>query len=515
MIEQIQARLGLDGTAFKKGLTSAEADWKRFTSGIGDNLKSAFSFAVAFESIRYAISSMVELKRKAEDLGASTEFVQTFERLTQKFGGTAEQADTALIKLAETIGQARTEGGAAAEKFSRFGISLYDINGLAKTNEEVLKDVSDAYRNQSDAATKAALAIEFFGKSGRNINNVLELGGNGIDAYTEKMKRLGLVVSDFSVRQISELKSNLSTLGTGGILGNLIGGFIAMVGAIPRTLGQLSGGASLREAILGGALMRGGRPSVSRATKEEEERNRSAQQYQRNLEEIQKYEEQIAAIAKKERDFRFENASDAEKMKMLDEEMLELYKTASDVFATELERRQAGLELAQKEVQWKKIGAKIDEDAAKAAEKNEKIREDAAQEHMGRMDKLNELLKQRKDTQETVADRARFSMEELSNANLRGVSDPSLRADIVKAREVRDLMAKGERERLSGAAGGRERAMALFSKADAIRSGISSLKSDERLTSIDKSLLEMKENEAFIKNLYVEAGIKVRPVFAK
>ena len=177
---------------------------------------------------------------------------------------------------------------------------------------------------------------------------------------------------------------------------------------------------------------------------------------------------------------------------------------AEDQTKTELERIAAKNALLDKEKEKRQVLLDI-----------EKERDAAAQEHMGRMDKLNELLKQRKDTQETVADRARFSMEELSNANLRGVSDPSLRADIVKAREVRDLMAKGERERLSGAAGGRERAMELFSKADAIRSGISSLKSDERLTSIDKSLLEMKENEAFIKNLYVEAGIKVRPVFAK
>ena len=510
MIEQIQARLGLDGTAFKKGLTSAKADWKRFTSDIGGDIRSMFGFGAAVAAAKMLGEEMLALKRRAEDLGASTDFVQSVERMAVKFGGTAEDAGTALTKLAEMIGKARTEGGDSAAKFEALGISLYKANGAAKSSEDIFKEIATAYKNTTDASLRAAMAFEFFGKTGRNINNILGEGADGIDQYTAAMKNFGLIASPENVNAVSDawsnLKSNISGFGA-----NAVGVFARATGGVFKFLGALSavatGGVSLKEALRVFRDEPAAREDTSTKDAELAEKER-ADAAEMNM----KVQDQLLKLAEKHKEHIFDLMTDEEKIVSLENELVSLYKEANDLANSELQRAEAATKLAEKTHDWKKLTKKVDEDAAKAREKE---RQEAAEMHMAKMDRLNELKDKQRQAQETVADRARFSLDELANANLRGVRDPGTREDIIKAREVRDLQAKAERERLSGAVGSRERALAFLSRADTIRQGITSLKSDERLTSIDRSLLEMKENEKLMLHYYEDAGVLMRPIMAK
>jgi hypothetical protein len=502
MIEQIQTRLGLDGTAFKKGLTSAKADWKRFTSDIGGDIRSMFGFGAAVAGAKMLGEEMLALKRRAEDLGVGVEFVQSIEQLSMKFGGTAEDASVALTKLAETMGQARTEGGAAAEKFSSLGISLYDSNGLARSTEQVFKDIANAYKNTGDAALKAALAVEFFGKTGRNINNILGEGAEGIDDYTRTMMRFGVVASAQNVEAVASAWNSVKTV-TGGIATTVAGFFLRLGMLRPTFLAAMSAGLSPIKAAMQSwdQFWNENAESILRSRREDDERARAA----RAAAELHiKTMDAQLELEEKIKQSKYEQADNYRKILALDQEIKQLMEDAADAAKTEIERIEAKSKLIDKEKEKLKVIGEIENERQKKAE-----------EHMGRMDKLNELKDKQRQAQETVADRARFSLDELANANLRGVRDPGTRADIIKAREVRDLQARAERERLSGAVGSRERALDFLSKADKLRQAITSLRSDERLTSIDRSLLEMKENDKQILHYYENAGVLVRPVMAK
>ncbi len=184
----------MDTKGFQQGLAEAKkgaAELPGFLAKIGTGL----SLAAAGEALRRFGGEMAALQRKAEDLGTGTSFLQGVEKLATKFGGSAEQADAALQKLLEKIGQARTEGGEAEALFNRFGIALYDTAGQARTNEEVFKSIADAYAHASDAATKAALAEAFFAKTGKEVNNILAMGGKGLDEYTAKAEAAGKIIS--------------------------------------------------------------------------------------------------------------------------------------------------------------------------------------------------------------------------------------------------------------------------------------------------------------------------------
>jgi len=499
MIEEIKARMSLDGTLFKKTMTSIRADWKRFTSDIGSDIKSAIGFTAIALGLREAAVEMKELQKSADDVGASLDFMLKLRNLSVAFGGEAGDSVSAMQKLAEAIGAARREGGAAEEKFSQFGISLYEANGQAKTTEQVFKDISNAYKSTEDAALRAAMAMAIFSKTGRNINDILELGAEGIDRYSQKLLGLETGFGKFEAGVLAGFWKGVKSATTGA--GDALAAYAARFLAFTKAVG-VAAAAPFRLRSMSEEFNR----AMDEMMRQEEPRaqgqnqaeiDAAAQMHIKTMDAQLELEEKI-------KQSKYEQADNDRKILALDQEIKQLMEDAADAAKTEIERIEAKSKLIDKEKEKLKIIGEIENERQKKAE-----------EHMGRMDKLNELKDKQRQAQETVADRARFSLDELANANLRGVRDPGTRADIIKAREVRDLQARAERERLSGAVGSRERALDFLSKADKLRQAITSLRSDERLTSIDRSLLEMKENDKQILHYYENAGVLVRPVMAK
>ncbi|NCA02913.1 MAG: hypothetical protein EBS87_12290, partial [Sphingomonadaceae bacterium] len=291
MSEDIKFRLGLDGTAFKRGVTSAKADMKRFAAETASKWRQAFTVGAAVAGLKEIAEQMIALRRSAEDLGVSTDFLQSIGRMAVKFGGQSEDANNALMKLAETMGQARLEGGAAEEKFTKFGISLYNANGEAKTTEEIFKEIADRYRNATDAATKAAIALEFFGKTGRNINNILGEGADGIDSYTAQMQKFWLIASPENVNALADAWSRLKT-NVSGFAANVLGSAASGLEFSFGLLGALSSGANVRDALNAATEAAGfsGRQNAERATQEADQKER----LRKEAEKLAEIEEKIA-----------------------------------------------------------------------------------------------------------------------------------------------------------------------------------------------------------------------------
>jgi hypothetical protein len=487
--EDVDIKLGLDAKSFQRGLTSVRASAKQWSNEVASSFKSAFAVGAVLAGIKTLADQMLQLKRNAEDFGTSIEFLQGIQRLSVKFGGSAEDANNALTKLAETIGQARTEGGAAEDKFKRFGISLYDTAGQAKTTEEVFKDIANAYRNSSDAATKAALAFEFFGRTGRNINNILGEGADGIDSYTKQMERFWLVASPEKVNAMADawnrLKASIS-----GLAANILGGAASGLQFSFGLMGALSTGASVRDALNAASEAAGYSGQIA------ERGSQAVDQAQRLAAENQK----LADIAERTEKIRRDGVAETDKERLAN-------------LSIEIQMARDAMQAEDDKVKRAEKLLKLEELKTKEGELQRKIAADAASLQMERMDRIGEIEKRRKELTAAREDRTKFTLGELAGANVRGVSDPALRADIMKAREVQRLQGQAERLRLSGRAGSIGEAQGLLNRADELRQSIGSLRSEERLTNMDRNIADTKQAIREMNTLSKETGIKVRPLF--
>jgi len=494
MSEDIKFRLGLDGTAFKRGVTSAKADLKRFTAETAQSWRQAFSVGAAVAGLKVLGDKMLELRRSAEDLGVSTDFLQSIGRMAVKFGGQSEDANNALMKLAETIGQARTEGGAAEEKFTRFGVSLYDINGQAKTTEEIFKDIANRYRDSSDAATKAALALEFFGKTGRNINNILGEGADGIDTYTKNMMRLGLIASASNVNEIADAWSNVKT-SVSGIGATLVGSLLKAYNLVPKLAGALSavvfGGAGLKEALR--TLRTGNESPDKRATKSEDARMREIARLEKQREQDAK---DIEKIKERHAELDYEAYETADKIAYLEYEIAEARHVMLDAAKSEKEVLDAQLKIREKEIQIAKLKEKEQKKIAEHVEDEEKAIQDVINARKVEfMNLLDKFKASKVAVGATIADRMKYTEEEFANANLRGIVDPETRRQA--AIYQRQVMPAKRRAQFERNRGNFQAAIAAETQAQQIMAGLDRMQGSDAAA----QLVELKKQSDDLKRL--------------
>jgi hypothetical protein len=437
---------------------------------------------------------MLELRRSAEDLGVSTDFLQSIGRMAVKFGGQSEDANNALMKLAETIGQARTEGGAAEEKFTRFGVSLYDINGQAKTTEEIFKDIANRYRDSSDAATKAALALEFFGKTGRNINNILGEGADGIDTYTKNMMRLGLIASASNVNEIADAWSNVKT-SVSGIGATLVGSLLKAYNLVPKLAGALSavvfGGAGLKEALR--TLRTGNESPDKRATKSEDARMREIARLEKQREQDAK---DIEKIKERHAELDYEAYETADKIAYLEYEIAEARHVMLDAAKSEKEVLDAQLKIREKEIQIAKLKEKEQKKIAEHVEDEEKAIQDVINARKVEfMNLLDKFKASKVAVGATIADRMKYTEEEFANANLRGIVDPETRRQA--AIYQRQVMPAKRRAQFERNRGNFQAAIAAETQAQQIMAGLDRMQGSDAAA----QLVELKKQSDDLKRL--------------
>jgi hypothetical protein len=89
-----------------------------------------------------------------------------------------EQAtiDKGLRRLSQSMREADLGVATYKDSFDALGLSVRDTDGSFKSNEQVLGEIADRFADMPDGATKAALAMEIFGRSGASMINMLNGG---------------------------------------------------------------------------------------------------------------------------------------------------------------------------------------------------------------------------------------------------------------------------------------------------------------------------------------------------
>jgi len=124
----------------------------------------------------------------------------------------AVKLDKITAELAD--GQEATKG--AAEAYKTLGISVTDAKGQLKTTEELFTEVGNALRNVPDPATRAALAVAIFGRSGTQLIPMFTDAKKSVSEFTAEAERLGLVTSTKTANAMDEFRDKLDTLKESG-----------------------------------------------------------------------------------------------------------------------------------------------------------------------------------------------------------------------------------------------------------------------------------------------------------
>jgi lambda family phage tail tape measure protein len=128
--------------------------------------------AIAGLAIGTMITNVVRLADSIQDVsdatGVAVQNILGFQQAVQLNGGTADQAQSSLQKLVQTIGEAASGSKSAQSSFAEVGISLQDLATLSE--QDLLSKTIQGLAKIDDAGKRAVLTTDLLGKGFRGIN---------------------------------------------------------------------------------------------------------------------------------------------------------------------------------------------------------------------------------------------------------------------------------------------------------------------------------------------------------
>lgn len=234
---------------FTEGLSKAEREAQRRSKSINDSLSTigkvgitalataGLGAAAALVAIsRQAIDTADKVNDLSKITGISTETLSQLGYAAQQSGSDMDSLASALPKFSKNIAEAAAGTKAQAAAFDAIGVSVTDAEGKIKPMDMLLLEVADKFASYEDGAGKAALAQEFFGKSGAELIPFLNNGAAAISQLAMESDNLGNTISGNTAAAADEFNDNLARLRTVAVgLGN------ALITEVLPTLNAMTG----------------------------------------------------------------------------------------------------------------------------------------------------------------------------------------------------------------------------------------------------------------------------------
>jgi hypothetical protein len=213
-VGSLRVNLGLDSAQFQKSMGKSMAGMQKF----------AKVAAAGFAAVSAAgAGAFAAISNRAQEADKQFKASQTFGVPIQQLGRLAHAADMSGSSF-EEVGKAAQRASravndsmngvsnAGTKAFEQLGIGLKTVDGEARGVEDILGDVAERFSKMPDGATKTALAIEMFGRSGANLIPMLNQGRDGLKEMGDEAERLGLVFDGKTGRASEIFNDNIARM---------------------------------------------------------------------------------------------------------------------------------------------------------------------------------------------------------------------------------------------------------------------------------------------------------------
>lgn len=175
-------------------------------------LAGAAGLAVAALQVRGQIDLLDQLDDLREKTGIAVESLSALRFAGEATGTPFEALTGGLTKLSRQMAEAAGGNKEAAAAFAAVGVSVTDQAGKLRGADEVLADLADRFASYEDGAGKAALAQQFFGKTGADMIPILNQGSRGLSALRDEAQKLGVVFDTEMAAKAAEFNDNLTKM---------------------------------------------------------------------------------------------------------------------------------------------------------------------------------------------------------------------------------------------------------------------------------------------------------------
>ena len=209
-----------------KDLTRAEEQAEQATGKMKEGftvLKGALANLVA-DGIRKAVDGFKdlmtagpafadEIMTMAKQTGIATDELQELSYMSGLVDVDLSTVASSMKKLTKSMDSARGGTGSAADAFKTLGVSVVDVNGSLRDNEDVFYDAIDALGKMENETERDALAMKIFGKSATDLNPMIEAGSEALKGFAEEAHEMGYVLDNDALEALGRVQDEFDRFG--------------------------------------------------------------------------------------------------------------------------------------------------------------------------------------------------------------------------------------------------------------------------------------------------------------
>lgn len=268
LIEQLMVGLGIDTKGFQEGLDKAQEKAKGAGGMIVSQLSAVGGGVVmgAFGAVSAGVMGAVgaagagiaafgswagTLDSMGDVLGTNADESAALAVAIREVGGNVEGITSQMSFLSRGLLDAKGEMGPTGKVLEGLGISFRDANGEMLPTTDILTQVADKLAGMPDGLEKTALMTDIFGKSGKDLTDVMNnLANGGLAKAGEKAKQYGLAIGDEASEGAVKFGIQMENMKMG------LQGFLVQIGgALMPGLSTLAG--KLQETLANPAVQAG------------------------------------------------------------------------------------------------------------------------------------------------------------------------------------------------------------------------------------------------------------------
>ena len=155
--------------------------------------------------VKGAIDSADAFGKMSDQTGIAANTLQAYVNAGKLAGISQETIDKGLRRLAQSMREADQGVATYKDSFDALGISVRTIDGTFKTSQQVLGEIADRFANIENGSTKAAIAMEIFGRSGASLINLLNGGAASLEEFNYEVSENFAQNAEFFNDQIAVL----------------------------------------------------------------------------------------------------------------------------------------------------------------------------------------------------------------------------------------------------------------------------------------------------------------------
>ncbi len=144
--------------------------------------------------------------------GLSTDELQEYAYMAELVDTDVSTITGSLTKLTRNMDSATNGTGAAYEAFQQLGIDVTNADGSMRNANDVFNEAIDKLGQMENQTERDALSMALFGKSGQELNPIIEAGSEQLDAFRQEAYDMGYVLDNDTLQSLGGIDDSMQRL---------------------------------------------------------------------------------------------------------------------------------------------------------------------------------------------------------------------------------------------------------------------------------------------------------------